>query len=537
MQVTYKLYKAKKIWVTALAATAIFAVAGMQQNVVHADSQTNASQSTNSSQSVTDDNLKVTVDQSNFLQYFKLAGTATYDSSNNLTTLTTDGTGEDGNVTLKTKINANDAFVLHGTINIGTKLDGGGGADGIGIAFHHGPVGAIGYDPGGISVKGLPTSTGFVFDTWVLNNGDHHDVRPQGGSYPYLAGFNSDVDQTYPDDPFRYSGQPYDIEPTKVSGKDVPFTLSYDGNGHMTMSYLDANITIPVTDFKDPLALSIGASTGAFSNLQTVRINDFTFDPAQNNTVSRTVNYVDQNGNKIAPSTVQSAIYRRQGTLVNGQPTYTDWYLASQTGSDQFDQVNAPAISGYNLQSGQTTSYAAETVNQDSGQTEYNIVYNRNTGQSLLNVQDSTIVAGPNAKWQKSDNFLSGYDQNGNQVNVNSNGLTVSGNVDPKTPGDYPVTYSYKDSAGNTITKTATVHVVASQASLSTSNSTLLVNSKWNPADNVSGTDENGNGLNMSNVQVSGTVDTTKPGAYSCYLHLYWSKWQRQVWNSYHYCG
>ncbi|USS91626.1 lectin-like domain-containing protein [Fructobacillus americanaquae] len=89
------------------------------------------------SQPVTDDNLSVTVTKNNFLQWFKLNGSATYDADTNTTTLTTDQGELKGNISLNTRINANDAFELHGTINLGSKLQNYAGADGIGIAFHH----------------------------------------------------------------------------------------------------------------------------------------------------------------------------------------------------------------------------------------------------------------------------------------------------------------------------------------------------------------------------------------------------------------
>ncbi|WP_338347001.1 bacterial Ig-like domain-containing protein, partial [Fructobacillus tropaeoli] len=262
------------------------------------------------------------------------------------------------------------------------------------------------------------------------------------------------------------------------------------------------------------MALSIGASTGLDSNLQTVSVDSFTFDPAQNNTISRTINYVDKSGNKIASSTVQSAIYRRQGTLVNGQPTsYTDWQLASGVNSNNFASVTAPTIAGYTIEGNQQTSFYPITVTNDSGQLVYNVVYDKNLGQTTLNVQDSTIVAGPTAQWSASQNFLSAVDQNGSAVDLSK--VQVSGSVKTTDPGTYPITYTYTDTSGKTVTKTANVTVVAPKSSLVAKSSTILVNSKWNTSDNVvSATDENGNVLDLSKVQVSGDVNTSTPGVY-----------------------
>lgn len=599
---TYKLYKAKKMWVTALAGFSLLAMAGAKQEV-HADTVTNSqtsqlgssastnqgqqsgsatssttsgsasaqgsqsvtpvesanqvsqpssrltqsnsqanqlgaenstastSQSTSSSRSdnpakvedtstpnnnsVINDQLSVTVTKENFLQWFKLGGNTTYDADTNTAVLTTDSQMVEGNITLKTKINANDAFLLNGTINLGSKVRDNQGADGIGIAFHHGTQGQIGFLGGGLSVKGLPTSSGFVFDTWVYNAGDHNNPIQGGSGMPYLSGFHSDIDQTNSDKPFRYDGGFVNIDSSKenVSNVNVPFTLRYDGNGHMSMEYLGQTITIPVTDYQDPLALSIGASTGSVTNLQAVSVDSFTFDPAQKNTASRTIAYVDQNGNEIAPATVQSATYRRQGTLVNGQPTYTDWQLVSDPNSNDFSVVTAPTIEGYTVQSGQTTTFGGMTVNEDSGQIVEHVIYTKNPAQATLNLQDSTVVAGPTASWSTAQSFLSAVNANGHQADLTQ--MTVTGRVDTTTPGTYPVTYSYKDSNGQTITKSVNVHVVPTKSSLQTQSSTIWAGSQWQAINNlVSATDADGNPLESKDIQVTGSVDTKTPGIY-----------------------
>ncbi|CAK1240854.1 bacterial Ig-like domain-containing protein [Fructobacillus tropaeoli] len=600
---TYKLYKAKKMWVTALAGFSLLVVAGAKQGV-HADTVTNsqtsqsgslastnqgqqsdsatssttsgsasvqgsqsatpvesasqlsqsnnqrtnsasqasqsdtksaatssASQSASSSQggnattlgdtstpnnnSVINDQLSVTVTKENFLQWFKLGGNTTYDADTNTAILTTDSQMVEGNVTLKTKINANDAFLLNGTINLGSKVRDNQDADGIGIAFHHGTQGQIGFLGGGLSVKGLPTSSGFVFDTWVYNAGDHNNPIQGGSGMPYLSGFHSDIDQTNSDKPFRYDGGFVNIDSSKenVSNVNVPFTLRYDGNGHMSMEYLGQTITIPVTDYQDPLALSIGASTGSVTNLQAVSVDSFTFDPAQKNTASRTIDYVDQNGNEIAPATVQSATYRRQGTLVNGQPTYTNWQLVSAPNSNDFSAVTAPTIEGYTVQSGQTTTFGGMTVNEDSGQIVEHVIYTKNPAQATLNLQDSTVVAGPTASWSPAQSFLSAVNANGQQADLTQ--MTVTGKVDTMTPGTYPVTYSYKGSNGQTVTKSVNVHVVPTKSSLQTQSSTMWAGSQWQAINNlVSATDADGNPLESKDIQVTGSVDIKTPGIY-----------------------
>ena len=135
--------------------------------------------------------------------------------------------------------------------------------------------------------------------------------------------------------------------------------------------------------------------------------------------------------------------------------------------------------------------------------------------KASLEAKDTSLVAGPNTTWTAADNFVSATDTDGQTVDVKD--VKVSGTVDTTKAGDYPVTYTYTDAAGNEFTQTVTVTVVASKASLKVKDTTLTAgkNTTWTAADNfVSATDANGDALKLSDVKVSGTVDTTKAGDY-----------------------
>ncbi|WP_265489844.1 bacterial Ig-like domain-containing protein, partial [Lactiplantibacillus plantarum] len=135
--------------------------------------------------------------------------------------------------------------------------------------------------------------------------------------------------------------------------------------------------------------------------------------------------------------------------------------------------------------------------------------------QASIDTKDSTLVAGPSTTWKAADNFVSATDEAGSVLKLSD--ITVSGTVDPTKAGRYEVTYSYTDAAGNAVTKTATITVVASQASIDTKDSTLVAgpSTTWKAADNfVSATDEAGGALKLSDITVSGTVDPTKAGRY-----------------------
>ncbi len=135
--------------------------------------------------------------------------------------------------------------------------------------------------------------------------------------------------------------------------------------------------------------------------------------------------------------------------------------------------------------------------------------------QADIKVKDSKLIAGPNTKWQASDNFVDATDANGNPLHLSD--LNINGNVDPTKPGTYYVTYSYTDEAGNTVSATATITVVASQANIKVKDLTLIIgsNTKWQAGDNfISATDANGNPLRLSDLTITGNVDLTKPGTY-----------------------
>ena len=135
--------------------------------------------------------------------------------------------------------------------------------------------------------------------------------------------------------------------------------------------------------------------------------------------------------------------------------------------------------------------------------------------QTSTKAKDSTLVAGPDTKWNAADNFVSATDADGNGIDFKS--VNVSGSVDPTQPGKYEVTYSYTDAGGNQVSAKATITVVSTKASIKAKDSTLVAgpDTKWNATDNfVSATDADGNGIDFKNVNVSGSVDPTKPGKY-----------------------
>ena len=114
----------------------------------------------------TDKEALTHVTKDNFLDYFSLNGSATYDPSTGIVTITPDENDKVGNFSLKSKIDMNSSFKLTGQVNLGDKTSYWGGADGIGFAFHNGNTTDVGNAGGNLGIGGLQNAIGFKLDTW-----------------------------------------------------------------------------------------------------------------------------------------------------------------------------------------------------------------------------------------------------------------------------------------------------------------------------------------------------------------------------------
>ncbi|WP_164508185.1 bacterial Ig-like domain-containing protein [Lapidilactobacillus wuchangensis] len=141
--------------------------------------------------------------------------------------------------------------------------------------------------------------------------------------------------------------------------------------------------------------------------------------------------------------------------------------------------------------------------------------------KAAITTNESTIIAGPNATWQASDGLLSATDANGQPLTINDLTVTGADQIDPEVPGTYLVGYHYTDQAGNELTQTASVKVVASAASLTVKDSQIQAGQTWQPADNfVQGTTAAGQPLDFGrDVTVTGQVDADQAGTYPITYH------------------
>ena len=375
------------------------------------------------------------VTKENFLDYFTLNGSATYDASQGVVTLTTDDNNLVGNFSLKSKIDMNSSFTLTGQVNLGNKVSSNGGADGISFAFHDGNTTDIGNAGGNLGIGGLINAVGFKLDTWHNDNFTPQATVPgaqvsstdsngfgwsQDPSNPQFGAFvttDSEEIKATDEKPYQRWWATTDMSSVKgLSSNNLDnnfhdFVASYDGATRvLTISYTetDGNTltwTKTIDSSSQAMALIVSASTGGAKNLQQFKITSFDFKQAA--TVN--VKYVDTEGNQIA----QSEVTYPNGPNVNGAYSTT--------------QLDIPGYTFIKMGDGSLSASGTLTQAGDNGTVTY--VYTKNP------------VAG-------GDVTAKYVDENGNPI---ANNVISSGNVgDPYSTAQKDVPgYTFKEVQGN----------------------------------------------------------------------------------------
>ncbi|MBC1921513.1 SpaA isopeptide-forming pilin-related protein [Listeria grayi] len=253
-----------------------------------------------------DGNVHVT--PANFLDYFTLNGTSTYDSSTGIVTLTENVKNQSGNFALNTKIDMSKNFSLKGKINLGNKSNIQGGADGIGFAFHAGSPSDIGTNGGALGIGGLTNGFGWKADSHYNFEGGTNYVKdpdefatpiapdtstPSFGSFVYNDANKTAHSYEGSDAPAQVIGQP-----TNDQFKDIE--INYDGTSKvMTISYDGKTWSKNISSWNSGTALAfiVSASTGNKFNLQQFQITSFDYVTSG----KVTVKYIDiDTGNALA---------------------------------------------------------------------------------------------------------------------------------------------------------------------------------------------------------------------------------------------
>ena len=292
----------------------------------------------------TDKEALTHVTKDNFLAYFSLNGSATYDQSTGIVTITPDKHDKVGNFSLKSKIDMNTSFTLTGKVNLGSNPN---GADGIGFAFHNGNTTDIGNAGGNLGIGGLQNALGFKLDTWSngytapqsdkdgsqIDPNNSNDFGWNGDSMnaPYGTFVDTENEEVATKDGTKVQrwwakdvdGTSQALSKSDVNGQFHDFTVDYDGNTRtLTIKYTQTSgkiltWTTTVSNSNQAMAMIVSASTGSAKNLQQFEIMSFDFKQAA--TVN--VKYVDTKGNQIA----QGEVTYPNGANVNG--TYTTGQL------------------------------------------------------------------------------------------------------------------------------------------------------------------------------------------------------------------
>ncbi|CAJ1226318.1 bacterial Ig-like domain-containing protein [Lactiplantibacillus xiangfangensis] len=270
-----------------------------------------------------------------------------------------------------------------------------------------------------------------------------------------------------------------------------------------------------------------GKATTDFTGVTMTPIN-----AAQAGAQTVTLTYTDAVGNPVTATmtvTVDLASLTTKPTQVIAGPNAKWDYLsdvdsATDSTGQSIDSKNADVqvVTGPDLSDamiGQPqTIVLAYTDNLGRTQQFTAVVTTVKTKAVVSGVQNVTIIAGPKASWTLNDSidWQKTFAADGTQLSAaNLNQITATGTPNVQKPGTYTLTLRYVDAAGNLATDTATVNVVASQATLKVADSQLKVGDTWQPGDNlVQVTDATGQPLTVSAVTVSGTVDTSVAGTY-----------------------
>ncbi|MFS1005469.1 MULTISPECIES: bacterial Ig-like domain-containing protein [Enterococcus] len=216
--------------------------------------------------------------------------------------------------------------------------------------------------------------------------------------------------------------------------------------------------------------------------------------------VNRTGNHLSVG---ITPEEDLSTIDAKDSTIYVGD----EWHAEDNFVSATDKHGNALTFSEITVNGEvDTTNVGTYEVKYINGSVSQTATITVVANQETVAAKDSTLYVGD--AWTAADNFLSATDKDGNTVTITE--VTITGEVDTDTPGEYQVIYRNGKAEA-----TATITVLADQTSVKVKDSTLYVGDDWHAVDNfVSATDKTGANVPFTNVTVSGTVDTSKEGQY-----------------------
>ncbi|WP_421430350.1 bacterial Ig-like domain-containing protein [Lactiplantibacillus plantarum] len=249
-----------------------------------------------------------------------------------------------------------------------------------------------------------------------------------------------------------------------------------------------------------------------------------------------TLTYTDEVGNvKTATTTVtvdQAALTTQPQTVIAGPTAKWDYHQGIGTityGMGQPIAVNNAAITVVAMPDltvahvGQPQT--VQLVYTDSlGQQQTALVQVTTVAtQAKISTRPVTVIAGPKTTWSLNDSvdWSTSLAADGTLLTAaQRQRVTVDGTLNLRRAGNYPLTLSYMDRAGNLITVTTSINVLASQAQLQVRDSQLTVGNAWTAKDNFErAIDAQGQALTLADIAVDGTVNTQRAGRYTLTYH------------------
>ncbi|WP_251898820.1 bacterial Ig-like domain-containing protein [Lactiplantibacillus paraplantarum] len=245
-----------------------------------------------------------------------------------------------------------------------------------------------------------------------------------------------------------------------------------------------------------------------------------------------TLAYTDEAGNVVTTTTMvtvdQAVLTTKPQTVIAGPTAQWDYYQSIGTITDSMGQpiaVNNAAIAVVAMpdltlaQVGQPQ--IIQLVYTDSLGQQQTVLVQMTTvaTQAKISTRPVTVIAGPKTTWSLNDSvdWSTSLAADGTLLTAaQRQRVTVDGPLNLQRIGNYPLTLSYMDRAGNLITAMTSIKVLASQAQLQVRDSQLTVGKMWDAQDNfVRATDAQGQMLTLVNIAVDGTVDTHRAGRYT----------------------
>ncbi|WP_243771948.1 bacterial Ig-like domain-containing protein [Lactiplantibacillus plantarum] len=249
-----------------------------------------------------------------------------------------------------------------------------------------------------------------------------------------------------------------------------------------------------------------------------------------------TLTYTDEVGNvKTATTTVtvdQAALTTQPQMVIAGPTAKWDYHQGIGTITDGMGQpiaVNNAAITVVAMPDltvahiGQPQT--VQLVHTDSlGQQQTALVQVTTVAtQAKISTRPVTVIAGPKTTWSLNDSvdWSTSLAADGTLLTAaQRQRVTVDGTLNLRRAGNYPLTLSYMDRAGNLITVTTSIDILASQAQLQVRDSQLTVGNTWAAQDNFErATDAQGQALTLADIAADGTVNTQRAGQYTLTYH------------------